>query len=280
MSNLGEFLRTKRLEAGLTVQDIANRTAIRVHIIELLEEGEFEKLPSYVYAHGFVEQYSKVLGLDFQNVVKPMFDEECNKEHFGHAAYQLESAAESTKDYNVKPLNRKLIAIGAIGAVIVVLVIILVVMLNKSGKPAEDSVMITVPPSVLVPEPVAEPELPSDLPPEILPVDEGSSPEEPQNGVGEATYRAELTFSDKCWINYLSDDGSTEDYIAEAGQQKYIYFHNYFRIHVGDAAAVKVAFANDIYANFGNSGQPLRNIYFIRNDDGKLTRSRAAPDAQ
>lgn len=62
--NLGEHLRSVRLQRGLTLEDIAQRTFIKRHYLEALEAGQFQSLPAPVYTSGYIRQYARMLGLD------------------------------------------------------------------------------------------------------------------------------------------------------------------------------------------------------------------------
>jgi transcriptional regulator with XRE-family HTH domain len=63
MEGLGEFLRRGREKAGLTLEQLAQRTRIRVENLESLEKGDLESLPSDAYVRGFVRQVCREVGL-------------------------------------------------------------------------------------------------------------------------------------------------------------------------------------------------------------------------
>ena len=59
-------LKTARINAGHTVEEVAFALKIRKHYIVALEEGEFESLPGKVYSNGYLNLYLKYLGLQDQ----------------------------------------------------------------------------------------------------------------------------------------------------------------------------------------------------------------------
>ena len=63
MIKAGEKLQEARLSKGLTLEDVSKSTKIKISYLEFIENGEYEKLPSVSYAHGFVRNYAKFLGL-------------------------------------------------------------------------------------------------------------------------------------------------------------------------------------------------------------------------
>ena len=63
MINLGEKLHEERTKQGLSLEEVAKATKIRVSFLSAIEKGEYHKLPSSTYAHGFVRNYVQFLGL-------------------------------------------------------------------------------------------------------------------------------------------------------------------------------------------------------------------------
>jgi len=63
MTKAGEKLQQARLEKGLTLEDVAKSTKIKTEFLGFIEKGEYDNLPSVSYAHGFVRNYAKFLGL-------------------------------------------------------------------------------------------------------------------------------------------------------------------------------------------------------------------------
>ena len=66
----GPFLRRLRESAGISADEVAEISKIRKHYIEALESHDFDTLPAEVYVRGFVTEYSRVLGLNPQQVAR------------------------------------------------------------------------------------------------------------------------------------------------------------------------------------------------------------------
>ena len=60
----GQDLKQIRTEPGLTIEQIAEETKIRVNHIQSIEEGQAQNLPPAVFLKGFVKSYLKCLGLE------------------------------------------------------------------------------------------------------------------------------------------------------------------------------------------------------------------------
>ncbi|MEB3196681.1 MAG: helix-turn-helix domain-containing protein [Candidatus Sericytochromatia bacterium] len=64
MTDVCQLLRETRLSKGLTLDEVAQRTYIKLHYLEALEEGRMDRLPAMVHTYGYIRQYAKLLGLD------------------------------------------------------------------------------------------------------------------------------------------------------------------------------------------------------------------------
>lgn len=64
MNDVCQLLKETRLGKGLSLDEVAQRTYIKLHYLEALEEGQLDKLPAMVHTYGYIRQYAKLLGLD------------------------------------------------------------------------------------------------------------------------------------------------------------------------------------------------------------------------
>lgn len=67
---LGEKLKGIRENSGVSLNEIAKATKVRKVYLEMLENGEFEKLPPDVYVRGFLNSYARYLGIEAGDVMK------------------------------------------------------------------------------------------------------------------------------------------------------------------------------------------------------------------
>ncbi len=70
LKDLGDSLKQKRKERNLSLREVENATSIRMNYIQAIEEGEFNKLISPVYAQGFIRQYATFLGIDGESILR------------------------------------------------------------------------------------------------------------------------------------------------------------------------------------------------------------------
>ncbi len=69
MITIGAEFESERRRQKLTIEEVAKATKIRPEFLEAIEEGKFDKLPSPAYAHGFVRNYAKFLGLPVEKTL-------------------------------------------------------------------------------------------------------------------------------------------------------------------------------------------------------------------
>ena len=51
-----------REKGGISLQQIAATTKIRVHYLEVIERGQFAKLPGGIYNTSYIRQYARAIG--------------------------------------------------------------------------------------------------------------------------------------------------------------------------------------------------------------------------
>lgn len=294
MSNVGDYIKHKREEKNVTIKQICDKTAIRMQFINLLEVGNFDALPSYVHAHGFLEQYCKVLGLDFYGEVKPLFDQECQKATFGKTPEEIALEQAELENASKKTLYMKISAILAFSLVIVTGFLFYSFIYTPKvadGLSAKGAVIHNNADTGVNNNndgvQAAGDDLGNNagmsagqedtfqiLPSPLTYQDTASQPPSLNNA---DKRKVVLTFTDQCWVYFKSDTGITEEFTAVRGNEKVIYFSNHFSIDIGNASAISVAYLDKTFSGFGNSGQALKNLYFVVDRDGTMTQQRTPP---
>ena len=87
MQELGRKLYEERTRRGLSLEQVQDETKISLNFLKALEDGDVEQLPHPVYAKGFMQNYARFLGLDWQSM-----GEEFSKIY--HAEEETESLEE------------------------------------------------------------------------------------------------------------------------------------------------------------------------------------------
>lgn len=61
MKHIGEYLKQRRCEKNITLEEVASQTSIREQYLTALESGDFEKIPGDVFIKGFIRNYGNFL---------------------------------------------------------------------------------------------------------------------------------------------------------------------------------------------------------------------------
>jgi len=69
-SALADFLKEKRKEKNLNLEKLSELTKIQAYHLEVLESGEFDKLPPTVYRKGIFKRVAKFLDIDEKEIME------------------------------------------------------------------------------------------------------------------------------------------------------------------------------------------------------------------
>ena len=67
--DFGAFLKTMRESKGVTLEEIRDRTKIRLSYLEALEKADLKNLPAPIFTKGFIRGFCRYLGIDGEPVV-------------------------------------------------------------------------------------------------------------------------------------------------------------------------------------------------------------------
>jgi cytoskeletal protein RodZ len=118
----GAILKTRRLELGISISDIASKTMIRRTYLEALETDRFDALPGEVYLKGFMRSYAEALGLEAKTVLSRR--QELFPSTQSEAGGILSSATQSDLE-STHPRRGKVLFYAAIGIGVTMLAVAL-----------------------------------------------------------------------------------------------------------------------------------------------------------
>jgi hypothetical protein len=140
MENLHDLLRSTREAKGIAIDEVSNRTKIRVKIIETIEQGDFKSAGAPAYVKGFVKIYADYLGLDTKGILKQYAHlfEDVDKPFLmvGKDDEKISPAAQAPNIFfHPKNLLAIIILAGGIAAVVVVgVVVVRMIIRGAAGK--------------------------------------------------------------------------------------------------------------------------------------------------
>lgn len=68
--SIGQVLRDARIARGLSLEDVADKTKVRVTLLKYIEADEFEKVGAPTYARGHIAVYAKLMDIDPTELLK------------------------------------------------------------------------------------------------------------------------------------------------------------------------------------------------------------------
>jgi cytoskeletal protein RodZ len=248
---VGKKLKAAREKAGLTVQDVAERTRVPARHLTAIEDGRFQDLPALAYSAGFARSYAQAVGLDGAEVA---------------AQYRAEATPDPLPYYDqYEPLDPARVPssglawiAAAVGAVIVALLIAF-----SMGVFSRDGDNVTT--VAATPEPAPAP----------APIPQTDDQVEDQGGVetqgpqvaasSSANVSGQpvvLTASDDAWIKVYDKGGQTVRMgILKAGEAYAVPGDpNQLLLWTGKAGAVKITVGGKAVAPLGQPVQTVRDI--------------------
>lgn len=70
MKEIGEYLRKTREEKGISLNEVQEKTKIRLRYLEAIEEGNLDVIPGEVYCRGFIVNYANAIGIDGNHLLE------------------------------------------------------------------------------------------------------------------------------------------------------------------------------------------------------------------
>ncbi len=230
-----EELKSAREEKGLSLQDIAQRTHIRLDFLQALEEGNLGKIP-HVYDKLFFQTYLRVLGIE---------DEEKYIKAYRELRKELQPQYTTTigklTSVNTSPGRMHWIKILyiAIPALILALIIILLAINSSTITPVDHVAVNAITPREIVKniqKNRALRALAADT------IKENSKTVTLTNRNSDV--KVELKALDKTWVRVVRDRADTLEYLLQKGNEITIKGDSLLNFILGNAGGVRVTVNN------------------------------------
>ena len=245
MSSYGLYLQSLRVEKGISIEQVAAETRIRVEILRSIEAEDHENLPDDVFVKGFLQSFAKVIGADPDEVLRRF-----NARRKAQVPVQVLDG--------IAPPSRQghfwltLLWVAALMAALVGGTL-LGYQLLYHPKGAE--VTLPQPPvahEAETVEPATEPA------PAALPLKTPAQDIAPQNdaaGTQPARYRLEIVCDEDTWLKIIVDDAPAEEYFLKPGDTLQLTAKSTYNLLIGNAGGVSVQLNGQPVAVPGKSGE-------------------------
>ena len=101
MNTIGEVLKSRRERLGMTLNELEQRTQLKRHTLEQIENNEFNQLPNSNYTEGFIRKYASVVNIEPNHLI------EVHQDEIPDNRIQLDDAIHSFANKEAPPYRRK-----------------------------------------------------------------------------------------------------------------------------------------------------------------------------
>jgi cytoskeletal protein RodZ len=251
LGQLGDVLRESREQLGLSMDDVEASTRIKRAYLEALEAEDFDRLPNYVAARGFLRNYASVLKLDVDYVLE-LYDKEIGHATPGHMAraggeVKLKSISMTPPSRFSPDLLIGFLMLTALAGIILSFVyrqyLLPLEMVSPGAAPSPSSEA-----AIALPTPTP---LPTDTPtPTITPT--------PPYYTG---VTVELVITEESWVQVLVDGAKSFEGILQVGEQRHWTGERQVAVRAGNAGGVEVIVNGESMGLMGEPGQVVDQVW-------------------
>lgn len=245
MSSLGAFLKSKREERGIALEEMAERSRIPLRYLSALEEDRLDALPGKVYERLFIRTYADLVGI--------------NLEELGRQFKEIQNTLElkvRPEDEGRSPLLKR--GIFALGFLTVVLVAVLILTREE-------------------PEPSARPE--PEAIPNLVPAQTSDSfiPQLPAAPPELEGLNLELETTESNWVKITADDKPVFEAELKPGEKKAFTAGKKLKFTLGRAWGAHLWVNGQRLKKLGREGSTLRNYELTLENYPALVDSAGQP---
>ncbi|HXF48524.1 MAG TPA: RodZ domain-containing protein [Verrucomicrobiae bacterium] len=244
-TTLGAFLRSKREERGIALEEMAEKTRIPLRYLSALEEDRLDALPGKVYERLFIRTYADLVGI--------------NVEELGRQFKEIQNTLElkvRPEDERRSPFLKR--GIYALGFLTVILVGVLIFIRRE-------------------PEPAAAPE--PEVIPNLVPSQSADSfiPQAPAAPPEPESLHLKLETAETNWVRIWTDGKMVLEAELKPGESKAFAAEKKLRLSLGRARAADLWINGHRLKKLGRERATLINFELTHENYPALIDSAANP---
>lgn len=266
MENTGDILRKKRLEKGLTYEEIEKNTRIRRRYLEAMEKEEWHVFPGTVYLKGFLKSYCRYLGVDEKGIIRAI-DEQFTPEP---AAEPLPRKIELPG----RPRRKVALILGIIAIIIMFAVQTVYKKLADQPLTKVNTPVISDSGSQLSPQqpeqnpPAGSTDAQASQPPAAAGDSEAQPQDDEKNNVIESlTLRIKVI--NKCWVIVKNGNQLVFEGTLQKGEEKTFAGLPEIYLGLGNAGGVEVYLNERDLGVLGSHGDVVYKRFTLENNEVK-----------
>lgn len=243
MDNLGQILRDKREEQGITLKDAETALSIRVKYLEALEFGNYTVIPGEVYVKGFLRNYAGYLGLNAEEMLQL----------YKKARQPSANTETGIREEQVSVPARK--PVKGWGFTFVLGVILLLLLI--AGTTYFVYMRQKAPPQNTNTSPINSVPIPQAPATPVIPPSQNTVKPVPQN------IKLSLKATEDCWVHVLADGTEIFKNFLKRGESKTWQANKQMEITLGNAGGVEITYNDQPQAPLGERGDVVRKVYVL-----------------
>lgn len=275
-NKIGGVLRSKRLELGKDIKDLADQTKIAEKYLEAIEEGRISDFTSPVFYGLFVRSLAKEIGLDPEKLLEEFAQpEEIIESEEQPRPVKLAATEKRTMGSNRKSAGLKgifWIALFVIAAAIIIRLLWGPQDKSKQADMTSESTGIVIMPDsgslafMLLPNDSAMFELTAAESTTIKPgmigkiFADSSTIVRPSGPAGSMSLRLQITTKERSWFFIMADGDTVLNTILEEGQTRTLEARNRFIMSIGNPYGVELRLNDTLLRQLSPDGQPVRGL--------------------
>lgn len=237
---LGEELKRRREDMGLSLAQISETTRIGTRFLRAIESDDFKILPEGIYTRSFIRAFAKQVNMDEDEALR-LYQEQTGHQNVAVVA-EMPEPVEDEEPFVYKEPSTGFWPAAAVAAALALVLCTgawaLFHYIQRSGSESEVASTPTTPP-----EPT--PQVPASTQQSVA--DDGS-------------LKVTLEASDRCWIRYTADDGKPTQMMLESGAVEQIHANESIDLSIGNTKVIPMQI-NGRDAHFpADTGVVLRKL--------------------
>jgi len=254
VSGLGEKLRQKRIEMGLTLQEVEEQTKIRILYLEAIEAENYKSLPGKVYITGFLRSYCKLLKIDPNEIINEFNADWSAKELDTDdvMTYVQEAPIREKRSPKINFNYNKIVRFS-----IIVLAVVVLLVVNQLWDRSTPSL-----------PPPQDPSVVNNVYGEEGNGETAGGPNAGQEPVYTGVNIEIIPVRDSCWLEVTI--GNQVVFVGVLGQgEESLVFNdeNEIRVRFGNAGAVDVVYNGELLEPIGNIGEVVTRTFTVELED-------------
>jgi len=234
--NIGEKLKNKRLENGISIEEIQKKTKIRTKYLKAIEENNFNIIPGSVYAKAFMKEYARQLNIDEREILEE-YKKIMNVKKVKEVKEKNNDKNEGNENNNNK--IKYFIISGSIILVIILSFFFYKMVFKNDSKQVMQK--------------------------EVITAEENDVKKEEKKKLNKNNFVQKendnnivIIPMDKSWLKVIADGEEIFKDFISPGDNREFEAENKLELKIGNGAGIKIKVGNKVIGPLGNDGEVIK----------------------